>query len=41
MLEHLFGYNRRMSRGDDKGKNFQRIIKTQLLSTAIEKKNES
>ena len=37
MLEHLFGYNRRMSRGDDTGKNFQRIIKTQLLSTAIEK----
>ena len=37
MLEHLFGYNRRMSRGDDTGKNFQRIIKQQLLSTAIEK----
>ena len=37
MLEHLFGNNRRMSKGDDTGKNFRRIIKNQLLSTAIEK----
>ena len=37
MLEHLFGNNRRMSKGNDTSKNFVRIIKNQLLSTTIEK----